>query len=199
MGDQREGGHEYRKRFQEYKPPPPPPPQRERPCKGGWGVGGEVAFGGRSTGKGGIGPHSFASTFTPTWDAWTSPSPPALTLTAVAEHRNGEVHLPRVGVWCGADRVVARLEQGQLSEQQRSGQRNRGEFLQQLHHGWTSEPLPFLVEAGILQRWEKTKGGPSGHGRQSKVPPSARLKERREPTLSMPLGASVGTYSLQDT
>lgn len=75
-----------------------------------------------------------------------------LTLAGVVDHGHCEVHLPRVGGRSGADRVVARLQQRHLREEQRGRQGHRRELLQHLHQGRAPVPLPLLVEVGVLQR-----------------------------------------------
>lgn len=50
-----------------------------------------------------------------------------------------------VHVWRGADRVVARLQHGQLGEQQSGGHLDGGELLQNLHQCWIVVPLPLLI------------------------------------------------------
>lgn len=78
-----------------------------------------------------------------------------LTLAVVGDDSNGEVDLARGGTGCGADGVVAGLEQGQLGEEQSSRQPHRGELLQHLQQCRAPEPLPLLVQPRILQgtRW----------------------------------------------
>lgn len=87
-----------------------------------------------------------------------------LTPSMVRDHSHGEVDLLWVQVWRGADGVVARLQQGQLGEQQSGGHLNGGELLQHLHQRRIIEPLPLLVLLQALggdekkTRWDKYRG-----------------------------------------
>lgn len=59
-----------------------------------------------------------------------------------------------------ADGVVARLQQGQLSEQQGGWHLDGGELLQNLHQRGVVEPLPLLV---LLQTLEGRRGRSGCH------------------------------------
>lgn len=81
----------------------------------------------------------------------------------VRDHSDGEVDLSGVQVWRGADGVVARLQQGQLGQQQSGGHLDGRELLHHLHQGRVVEPLPLLVLLQALHwrkpRWDNSTGG----------------------------------------
>lgn len=80
-----------------------------------------------------------------------SPPHPPLTLALVGDHGHGEVDVCTAGVGRGADGVIAGLQQRQLGEQQRGGQPHGWELLQHLQQCGAAEPLPVLVQTGVLQ------------------------------------------------
>lgn len=84
--------------------------------------------------------------------------PTPLTLALVGDHGHGEVDACIAGVGCGADGVIAGLQQRQLGEQQRGGQPHGWELLQHLQQGGAAEPLPVLVQTGVLQHASVARG-----------------------------------------
>lgn len=75
----------------------------------------------------------------------------------VGDDGHSEVHLVGVHVWRGADGVVARLQQRQLSEEKRSRHLDGRELLQHLHHCGVLAPLPLLIflEPLLQERTER--------------------------------------------
>lgn len=64
---------------------------------------------------------------------------------AVGDDGHSEVHLVGVHVWGRTDGIVARLQQGQLGQEQGGRHLDGPELLQHLHDGGVPAPFPFLV------------------------------------------------------
>lgn len=102
---------------------------------------------------------------------------PLPTLGAVGDNGHGEVHLVGVHVRGGADRIVARLQQRQLGQEQGGGHLDGWELLQHLHDVRVPAPFPFLV---LLQTLHQGEGQKRTRSQTLEQTSKERLRRSRE-------------------
>ena len=106
---------------------------------------------------------------------------PLPTSGAVGDDGHGEMHLVGVHVRGGADGIVARLQQGQLGQEQGGGHLDGRELLQHFHDSGVLAPFPFLVLLQTLNHRQRQKGTCSQTlERTFKAGSLAKIQGRRE-------------------